>query len=196
MEIHNMMLKSLSIMTMMLIASSSAFAYEAVTSREYKMMLNPAKFTYGNESNQVNQLEYEFKNKVSAAISRNVTGNLGLNKQRQVRFFDTPQSCLLKNNGYAFRERIENGQSEVTLKFRSPDRYISAYEDLDSVTYGAEEKLEADIGANSQVPYKVVYGHSNTVPNTRYINNMKPIFLTLNVTMVLIIVNPYQSLVI
>lgn len=38
----------------------------------------------------------------------------------------------MNKNGYAYRERNEGGAREVTLKFRSPDRYISAKEDVTS----------------------------------------------------------------
>ena len=42
---------------------------------------------------------------------------------------------MLSKNGWVYRERNEGGAREVTLKFRSPDRYISAKEDVTSGTF-------------------------------------------------------------
>ncbi|MCU4676956.1 hypothetical protein N7931_15080 [Catenovulum sp. 2E275] len=151
-----------------------AMANPDVTSREYKRLLDPTLFTYNTESTKVANYFSAFETVVEAAISRDVTGSLSLDKVRTVKFFDTSGSCQLNALGYVFRERIENGNSEVTLKFRSQDRYISDFEDLSSATSGAETKLEADWGINS-AGYKIVYGHSTKAPNTRTINDFKDI---------------------
>ena len=115
------------------------------------------------------------KTSIAAAISRNVTGSPSLAKNRTVKFYDTEGSCQLNNLGYIFRERIENGDSEVTLKFRGPDRYIADFEDLSATSGSAETKLESDISASSSSNFKVVYSHSTTAPNTRTINNFADI---------------------
>ncbi|PFG08816.1 hypothetical protein ATI45_1144 [Marinobacter sp. LV10MA510-1] len=155
--------------------STLALANPDVTSREYKLMLDASQFTYQNEAVAVGQLLAAAEAAIESAIARDVSGSPVLAKQRDVRFFDTQGSCELRQLGYSFRERVENGQSEVTLKFRSPDRYISDYEDLSSTTSGSETKLEADIGATSVVPFKVVYGHSTKAPNTRNLNEIKDV---------------------
>lgn len=77
-----------------------------------------------------------------------------LSKTRQVRFFDSPNTCLLKNKGYIFRERVENGQSEVTLKYRGYDQYIAAFEDLSGSSSQAETKLEEDISSKNGQAFK------------------------------------------
>ncbi len=152
--------------------SLTAQANPEVTSREYKLMLDASQFSYASEASNVASLISAADSAIEAAIARSVTGSASLSKQREVRFYDTLYSCTLNNMGYIFRERRENGDSEVTLKYRGPDRYIADFEDLSSSTSGAETKLEADIGANSTTPFKVVYSHSTTAPNTRTINEM------------------------
>lgn len=148
------------------------FAAAAIESREYKLMLTPQQFVYGTEPDAVNSLIDNAKAAIELAIGRDVTGTPAFDKARFVRFYDVASSCHLRNLGYVFRERIENGDSEVTLKFRDTDRYIAAFENLASSTAGAATKLEADIGTSLNAPFKVVYSHSTTVPNTRTLNNI------------------------
>ncbi|NOU51246.1 hypothetical protein HG263_11980 [Pseudoalteromonas sp. JBTF-M23] len=157
------------------VCTQSALANSDVTSREYKLLLNPTLFSYQTEASQVNSYFSSVKVNVEQAISRSVSGALTLNKIRTVKFFDTINTCQLRQIGYVFRERIENGDSEVTLKFRSPDRYIAAFEGLASPTNGAETKLEADVGTTGNDTFKVVYSHSTKAPNTRTINDFKDI---------------------
>jgi hypothetical protein len=159
----------------LMLGSLPVMANPDVTSREYKLMLDPDGFAYNTEYSDVATFLSAAETAVENAISRNVTGSHYLAKTRDVMLYDTDGSCQLKSNGYSFRERIENGDSEVTLKFRSPDRYISDFEDLSASSGAAETKLEADIGASSTTSFKVVYGHSTTVPNTRNINEMEDI---------------------
>lgn len=158
-----------------LMASVPALANPDVTSREYKLLLNPTLFTYTTESSQANSYFSAFTAAVEAKIARDVSGSLSLDKTRTVKFYDTAGSCLLNQLGYIFRDRIENGQSEVTLKFRSADPYIADFEDLSASSNQAETKLEADIGARADNPLVIVYGHSTTSPNTRTINNFEDI---------------------
>ncbi|ERJ20659.1 hypothetical protein SSPSH_000383 [Salinisphaera shabanensis E1L3A] len=146
-----------------------------VISREYKLMLDASRFHYQNEQSDVVSLMQAAKPAIEDAIDRNVTGTATLDHDRQVRFFDTQGTCVLEERGYSFRERVENDDSQVTLKFRSPDRYIADFEDLSSSTKGAKSKLEADVGANSSVPFKVVYSHSTKAPNSRKLNRMDDI---------------------
>ncbi len=157
------------------LVSAPAIANPDVTSREYKLMLDPARFTHATEAATVAALLQDAETAIEQAIDRDVSGSPVLDKQRDVRYFDTPGTCRLRGLGYSFRERVENGDSEVSLKFRSPDRYIADFEDLDSDTAGAETKLEADIGANAHTDFRVVYGHSTKAPNTRNINEVHDI---------------------
>lgn len=155
--------------------SSLAWSNPDVTSREYKLLLDPSNFTYATESSKVDNYFDDLVTAVEAAISRDVTGSLSLDTTRTVKFYDKSGSCDLKNLGYIFRDRIESGNSEVTLKFRSPDRYISDFEDLSATSNQAETKLEADIGVKGTNTFNVVYSHSTTSPNTRTINEFADI---------------------
>lgn len=105
-------------------STAPAAAQDPVTeSREYKLMLNPTLFS-GNAAaaaaNYWDALENLIEN---GSIQRPTTGNLdSVTTTRTVRFYDTAGTCVLNGNGYSFRERVESGDREVTLKFRSPDR--------------------------------------------------------------------------
>ncbi|MBN2864496.1 MAG: hypothetical protein JXK16_00670 [Thiotrichales bacterium] len=164
--------KSLFLSVLFLLPFELAHASADIGSREYKLMLTPQQFAYATESNDVISLIDNAKTTIELAIDRDVTGTPTLEKQRNVRFYDVASSCHLRNMGYVFRERVENGDSEVTLKFRDADRYIAGFEDLSSRTLGATTKLEADIGASTTTPFKVIYSHATTAPNTRTLNNL------------------------
>ena len=124
---------------------SNTWAAPQVTSREYKLLLQADKFSYSNESADVNTYIDQAKTFIAQQIGRTVSGTMVLDKQRLVRFYDSPSSCLLNNMGYSFRERVEKGASEVTLKFRSYDHYLADFSDLSSPTSGSKTKLEDDI---------------------------------------------------
>lgn len=155
--------------------SCACVANPDVSSREYKLILDAANFQYNSEATTVASFINDVDATIESAINRDVTGTASLSKIRDVRFFDVDGDCTLKHLGYSFRERVENGNSEVTLKFRSADRYIADFENLSATHSQAEEKLEADIGINSISSFAVVYGHSTKAPNTRTINQMDDI---------------------
>lgn len=155
-----------------LLASCAAQANPVETSREYKLLLDPSHFNYATQSTTANSYLTDAKQALSNAISRNVTGSWALTKARQVAFYDTPTSCQLKQLGYILRDRTSDGKSEVTLKFRSPDRFIADFEDLSSPDNQADTKLEADISTDINNGIRIVYSHSTTTPNTRTLNDM------------------------
>lgn len=138
-------------------------------------MLQPSLFAYNTESTNIDDFIDDAETAIEAAISRNVSGSATLSKVRDVKFFDTDGSCTLRDIGYSFRDRIESGDSEVTLKFRSEDRYISDFEDLSASSGSAKTKLESDIGISSSANFVIQYSHSTTAPNTRTINEMEDI---------------------
>lgn len=146
-----------------------------VTSREYKLMLDASLFTYNTEASDVDNFLDDAEFAIETAIARDVTGSESLEKVRDVTFFDTDGDCQLKSLGYSFRERTENGDAEVTLKYRSADRYIADFEDLSADSSSAETKFESDVGASSTNTFKVVYSHSTTIDNTRTINEIEDI---------------------
>lgn len=150
---------------------SNTWAAPQVTSREYKLLLQADKFSYSNESADVNTYINQAKSAIAQQINRTVSGSMTLDKQRLVRFYDSPSSCLLNNMGYSFRERVENGASEVTLKFRSYDHYMADFSDLSSPTSGAKSKLEDDITQTATQGFLVGSSKSTTAPNTRTLND-------------------------
>jgi hypothetical protein len=168
-------MRKLLVATLLLLSMNAVQANPDVTSREYKLMLLSSTFVYSTEAANVDSFLDAAESKIEAAISRSVTGSDYLASNRDLKFYDTAGSCVLDHAGYAFRERIDSGNSEITLKFRSADRYIADFEDLSSTISQAETKLEEDIGASTGSPFKAVYSHSTTAPNTRTINKMDDI---------------------
>jgi uncharacterized protein YjbK len=67
---------------------------------------------------------------------------------RRTWYLDTPGLDLQRHH-YALRVREEEDEGKkrfkVTLKYRAPDRYLSASQDLSS-TEKAKHKFEEDIG--------------------------------------------------
>lgn len=140
-------------------------------SREFKLMLSPERFVGPDPFNAVAAFEAELTDNIlsSPELDRDadhVASELTtLKRERTVRFHDTPGDCLLRSSGYVFRERVDalDGDArEVTLKFRSLDRYIAAGPDMASDAEGAASKFEEDI----KPPYQSVFSQSTTVPIT------------------------------
>jgi hypothetical protein len=135
-------------------------ADEKVTSREYKVMLNPSGFTGTDPSSSVASLWTALKPIIdsttglkSGSVHR-YSGSFSLDKTRAVRFFDTTGSnkCVLNKANYIFRERVpmtgtteDSSKREVTLKYRDTDSYISAKKDMSGSDGDAESKFEEDI---------------------------------------------------
>ncbi|MGF1697267.1 hypothetical protein L4D20_18695 [Vibrio kyushuensis] len=155
-----------------LLISNVAVANPEVTSREYKLMLDKKQFNFSNETQKVDLFFRQMKSAVEAAIEREVSGEHELAKVREVSFFDTPGSCVLRKNGYSYRDRIDHGESTTSLKFRSPDRYIVGFEDVSSIADGAKSKFELDIGANPTNPFVGVYSASTKQPNSETVMTM------------------------
>ncbi len=63
-----------------------------------------------------------------------------------MQYFDTPDTCVLDANNFSFRERTEDGDREVDLKYRSVDRYISSHQNMEGQSSrNPESKFEEDI---------------------------------------------------
>lgn len=116
----------------------------SLESREYKLMLNPAKFT-GPPQAIVKQLW----NELTVVIEKHLGSgrhrdSLALRQERTVMFRDT-KTCLLNSNGLSLRERVrlKDGRRQLTLKFRTPDIFLAAQSSI-----GADDdeiKFEEDI---------------------------------------------------
>src|SRR5512147_1136174 len=100
---------------------------ETVTSREYKVMLQPKAFAGGRQ--QRLKAASGFWNDFSARIATTVPDREGdlrmIGDERMIRFYDT-RAGLLHEHCYIFRERLSSAEPEreVTLKFRHQDRYF------------------------------------------------------------------------
>lgn len=144
-----------------------------VGSREYKILLNTSAFT-GNTSTRASKVSNYWavlKNVIeNSSIERNTSGGLSLEKDRTVIFYDVEGSCDLFNAGYVFRERINNGNREVTLKYRSSDRFIATKKDMDGTMSGWESKFEEDLA----VPFISKYSFSTKqeISNSKNLNKM------------------------
>ncbi|TQF70226.1 hypothetical protein [Pseudoalteromonas luteoviolacea] len=164
-----------SLITILALLSLNAVAVPIIDSKEYKVMLSNTYFSNSIEPDIVNQVFRELADITLAATNKPLLGDSYLSKIRQVRFYDVQHACTLKKLGYIFRERTEKNQSEVTLKYRHVDLYMSHFEDVSSQHTDATTKLEADYSVTHSGVWKVVYGHSTKVPNTRNINEIKDI---------------------
>ncbi|RPE29949.1 hypothetical protein EC846_2535 [Acinetobacter sp. BIGb0102] len=167
--------KMLGILVVAMILPCITHAVPKVTSREYKLLLDPNNFNYGTEASDVNRYFTQAKTVIENKISRTVTGTMGLDAQREIRFYDTQGSCPLNSMGYSLRERIENGAKEVTLKYRGYDHYITDFEDLSSSVAGAKTKFEDDITRKDNLGFLVAASKSTTVSTTRTLNDFEDI---------------------
>ncbi|WP_353571812.1 hypothetical protein [Candidatus Albibeggiatoa sp. nov. BB20] len=152
--------------------SSNSFAIPDVGSREYKLMLNPRLFEGVDPTAAVTSYWGQLKSIIEAEpIGRDSRGSFSLDKLRTVKFYDTPTACTLKSKGYTFRERVENGEREVTLKYRAYDRFIAGYKDMQGeASRHPETKFEEDISA----PFVSKYSHSTTqsIGDNKNLNKM------------------------
>ena len=149
---------------------SSLNAQTDVGSREYKLMLDASAFVGSNPQSVVTQYWSDLDTIITNQLNRNSNGSFSLSKNRTVMMYDTQSSCLLKNNNLIFRERVQNNNREVTLKYRSLDRYIAGHQDMSGTKSDAQTKFEQDLG----VPYTSKFSHSTTqsISNSKNLNKL------------------------
>ncbi len=139
-----------------------------IGSREYKVMLIAHKFAGDQEQllKQTARFWQDFKKAIADHVF-DTSGDLDeINKKRSIVFWDTVDHCL-RTNGYVLRERrdftdgSDDGNREVSLKFRHPDRYLAAGQNVASAE-GIEDdlKFEEDIKA----PFQSLFSLSNKIP--------------------------------
>src|SRR6185503_11099156 len=132
-----------------------------VVSREYKLMLQAAKFA-GPEQHLL-AVTHEVWEELVGAIAPFVVRADGaldtISKERLVSYLDT-QARHLWTSGYVLRLRrtLEGSRPEVTLKFRHPDRYVAAARQMKSRRIRATVKFEEDI----KPPFASLYGFSTS----------------------------------
>lgn len=148
--------------------------FSAPTSREYKVMLAPNPFNYGNEKAVVKQYFQDMKATIEFALKEDIESDYTLSAERSVIFYDTPGHCELKNHGYSFRERIKakNGKSKVSLKYRDTDLNKASIEDVSSSENSAKTKFELDMGMTNTKKITSIYSVSTKLNNKKLIEKM------------------------
>jgi len=139
-------------------ASAAHAADDPLTAKEYKVLLDPAKFQAEPIDTADSFLVELRRNLTAAGFAPNVEGSFAVDKVRTVRFYDSPGTCRLKALHYSLRERVEGSEHKINLKFRSDDQSTAAGTKVSGSSGKAE--LEADITP----PFKPVYSHSATEP--------------------------------
>ncbi|MEH0690798.1 hypothetical protein H4F17_17330 [Vibrio cholerae] len=154
-----------------LFASAAALANPEVTSREYKLMLEHQRFQFSTEAEDVARFVQELESVIRNSIDRPTSDAMTLKKQRSVSFYDVPGECTLNANGYSYRERVDS-KSSVSLKFRSPDRYIVGFDDVTSNEPSAKSKMELDVSANRHNTFRAIYSASTKFTNHDVIDSI------------------------
>ncbi|MBL6990840.1 MAG: hypothetical protein ISR65_13730 [Bacteriovoracaceae bacterium] len=129
-----------------------------LNSKEYKLELRPELFFKGLQSID------KFRKVIESSLTpgqlvKSYIGKGRIEKKtRKVYFYDTPNTCVLANNGYYLRERVsyEIDSRTVDLKYRSIDIEESGDRLVDNVHKVGKQKFEADI-----VGINTLYTHSN-----------------------------------
>jgi hypothetical protein len=130
-----------------------------VVSREYKLMLQAAKFAGPDQ--HLLAVAGELWGELVGAIAPYVVRADGaldtISKQRLISFLDSKARHLWAG-GYVLRLRrtLEGSRPEVTVKFRHPDRYVAASRQMKSRRIRATVKFEEDI----KPPFVSLYGFS------------------------------------
>jgi len=133
----------------------------SVTSREYKLMLNPDRFQDRHQGSQVFFSLIDFLIKKEGG---KITERQDKEERRQTSYLDTPELAL-HQNGFALRLREEAKTEDgfqINLKYRGADRYISAGQDLSGSEAG-KSKFEEDI----MPPFISKFSHSNSINTSK-----------------------------
>lgn len=127
-------------------------------SREFKVMLEPSLFSGDSAPQMLEFLQDEILRRFPMQAEDTELDEL--RRERTVQYLDTPGSCELRASGYTLRDRREDDEREVTLKFRSPERYLASAGDVEASDDDADTKFEEDIKPG----YASVFSRSTDVP--------------------------------
>ncbi len=129
-------------------------ANRAVTSREYKLMLNVDRFADRERGTRQLWAVVEFLVDKAGGV---VAEQQDEEETRETFYLDTPGSDL-RQRGLALRVRREKDKKKrkVTLKLREADRYLAAAFDLRTTAGEPEWKFEQDI----LPPFAGAFAHS------------------------------------
>jgi hypothetical protein len=132
-----------------------------VTSREYKLMLNVDRFRdRGQASQEFFDLVDFLVGKEEGKVKREQDTEEQNEERRRTSYLDTPELAL-HQQGFALRLREEGdgtGRFQINLKYRDPDRYVSAAQDVSS-PQADETKFEEDI----LPPFTSKFSHSTSI---------------------------------
>ncbi len=128
----------------------------AITSREYKLILNADRFENVERGSETfwNLIEFLIRKQDGKIVQKQDDVI-----KRLTWYVDTSEFAL-RRNGFALRLRKEDYEKKkykVTLKYRSPDRYISAAQDVSS-SEKDKIKFEEDIIP----PFNSIFAHSGS----------------------------------
>lgn len=112
-------------------------------SREFKMPLVQAPFEKGDGEAGVDAYAKALVEIIKKTQGVEVRAKSELDKDREVRFLDTPGTCSLRKAGFILRERQERRDVRLTLKTRSNDAAWVRATRIDAPD--AKTKLEEDI---------------------------------------------------
>lgn len=127
-----------------------------IESREYKMMLDPGR--YSRPKDGLRELHREL-DRLADGVGVAFKRRFKKPDRREIVFLDT-RDHQIRAAGFIVRERREGKKVEYTLKCRSPDRYVSA---------GARVKARKGLRANRKFeddvapPFVSRFSRSNTV---------------------------------
>jgi hypothetical protein len=130
-------------------------------SREYKLMLSTTRFhTRQTASDEWMEVVRDIIIREGGVLIPQEELDKDVEKQRRAWFLDTAVGGF-GELGWILRVRKEkDGDFNLTLKFRSPDRYVSAAQELAaSAGPNTELKFEEDV----LPPFAIQYSHSNKI---------------------------------
>jgi len=132
-----------------------------VTSREYKLMLNVERFKEREQGIKVFMSLIEFLIAKENGKIVKMQNNKEKDGKRITSFLDTKELAL-HQNGYSLRLRDEakaEDRFQINLKYRSPDRYLAAAQDLSCTHEKCDLKFEEDITP----PFVSKFSHSISI---------------------------------
>lgn len=139
-----------------------------ITSREYKVMLDHRMFS--DRKDGLHLVQRDLK-RLSRVLDIAPEGKFDMVERRTIRFLDTPDTTIRRNRLILrLRHGIDAaGHGEITLKCRTPDRYLAAGINLQSVNgVEATSKFEEDIAAPFCSRFSqslTVYSPSKNIPD-------------------------------
>lgn len=121
---------------------------EPITSREYKLMLQVDRFQDREAGSKAFWNLVEFLVKKQGGQVEDKQNKQKHEETRKTWYLDTNGSSL-RQQGFVLRVRSEGDEKEkykITLKYRSPDRYLSASQNMSTSAEGkTKTKFEEDI---------------------------------------------------